>query len=153
MHYLITFVIWLLPWNSANCSCEPPEVNKAFERSDLVLSGKIIDREVFSKEVTEPIDDMTHEVAEFPGVDGFLFKPIEVFKGRPGSTELWVLTSQMPCGPSLKVGSTYIVYIHEGNLINSTSSDRASKLWTGFCSGTKLLSSSKGKLDLKFLRN
>ena len=152
MKYLVLLLLSLTFADANACSCTPPKVKEAYNKSKAVLVAKVIREEVFSQDHLEVINEKTEEAQVWPGMNGYLVEVSEVLKGKVKSKMFWILSSRMSCGKSLQIGSTYLMYMAKSKQINSTSSDSYANLITGYCHGTKDVESPQAKLDLDYLR-
>ena len=153
MKYLTLLIFTLISAELLGCSCDPPEVQEAYKESKTILVGKIIGEEVFSEDYILEDTNETEEVEEVLGVNGLLIEVTEVLKGKVKSKVFWVLSSRMSCGPSMKIGTTYLMYLRKSKRMKSISSNNNARLITGYCYGTKNVIANKAKLELDYLRN
>lgn len=153
MKYLVLLLLILTFPDTYACSCTPPKVQDAYNKPKVVIVAKVIREEVFSKDHLEVINEKTEEVEAWPGMNGYLVEVSEVLKGRVKLKTFWILSSRMSCGASLRLGSTYLMYLAKSKQMNSSSSDNYASLITGYCHGTKDVESPQAKLDLDYLKN
>lgn len=153
MKYLTLLIISLISTDLLGCSCNPPEVKRAYKESKTILVGKVIAKEVFSEDYIIEVDQQTELVEEVLGMDGLLIEVTEVLKGKVQTKVFWVQTSRMSCGPTMKIGNSYLMYLKKSKRIKSVSSANKANLITGYCYGTKNVLADKAKLELDYLRN
>lgn len=121
----------LIVWqgNLANaCSCLPTTPQQSLSNSQAVFAGRVID--VIQPNPVETQNSRRRQTSSSEEIK-VIFEVSKVWKGRR-KPQLIVMTSNSSasCGYSFQKGQEYLVY----------ASSQASRLTTGLCSGTKLLS-------------
>lgn len=152
MKYLFLVLLFFISIDFLGCSCTPIEFKEAYRKSKIVVVAKVIDEEKFSEDYFHEINKETGEGEIWLGMNGYLVEVTETLKGKIKSVRFWILSSRESCGPSLNIGSTYLMYLKKSRRLESVSSSNNSALLTGYCFGTKNLELSKAKLELDYLR-
>ena len=74
-------------------------------------------------------------------VVGFLVEVTNTYKGLKETKNLWVLTiPEVACGPTLKEGNSFLLYLREHDRVTSPDGKYSSNLYSSFCYGTKHIS-------------
>jgi hypothetical protein len=146
MTYLVSILFSLASNFGFSCSCTPPDVAEAYDQADVVITAKVIKREIFQQ------NEDAMEADEF-GYTGYLIEVIENYKGKMRKARFWILQSDMTCGASLKVGSSYLIYARTQETIKSQNSKNASELHSSYCFRTMNLDLPEVKDDLAYLEN
>jgi Tissue inhibitor of metalloproteinase len=146
--YLIIFIFSLAITKTFACSCIgtneslSKKVQKSFNQSDLILIGKVIDKElIFNEEYQSSADPVIYKFEVTKIIKGKLKKEIiEIASER----------SEISCGYEFEIGKSYLVYALRSSHFSSITKNEFD-LVTSLCSRNQKLSKVK-KEELRKLK-
>ncbi len=136
--------------NAFACNCEELKITKAYNNSDLIFTGKLINKEIKVTEVEAP---KIKSIQKYTRII-FTFEVIEVIKGRKHNSIVKISSKFNDI--NFMLGEEYLIYSYFSEyLLTSNFYINGEKvkpfLATDFCTNTKKLSF-VNKKELKKLR-
>ena len=152
MKTLLALTFFMFTVAGMACSCVVPEVEDAYKKAKVVLTGMVIRSEVFVPSLEEYENDSSEEYTVTPGLQGYLIEIDEIYKGRSRKKTIWILQSMEPCGPGIHEGQSYLFYLREYDQTESMSSKAESSFLSSPCFRTMHLEHPKVKNDLAYMK-
>lgn len=152
---LLLSIVFLLSNGASDCacSCRPPMGKEAYDKAHAVIMGKVLSKKVFKESYFLDANEKDKTEYEIEYIVGFLVEVTNNYKGLKETKNLWVLTEpQWACGATLRDGTSFLLYLREGERVTSPDGKHSSNLYSSYCYGTKHISTRGLKSEIGQLR-
>jgi hypothetical protein len=145
---LYLLIALLLSFDTWACSCiGGKNVHRAIEKSDVVLTGKIVSRDVIVVQDSTLPSCLILRRAEYTVCVG------TVYKGKPIKDTIRLITGMGhgDCGYKFRIGSDYIIYAERKTNYFESGTTVPPFLYTDICTGTTLTNRKERRLIKRYV--
>lgn len=146
---VLILLFFLIPQRLESCSCIMPTISESFVGSEVVLTGKVVSKELVGlyKSYLIKIDtSINNPINDFTLINRYYVLIEKCYKGLLTSRDTIVIYSGRgggDCGVLLEMGKEYIIYaqrksyLQDNGVVTYPVGDKV--LWTNTCTRTNLI--------------